>query len=100
MARLPVRVRLYGNFRLQIFRLYLLIFANSLEQVVQRPGISSLSAVSNTRVFGLWHNFYNAPINLLAVEAMAKWFHPELFEDINPEKALQEINEQFFCRSV
>jgi len=69
----------------------------SLERVIQRPGISTLSAVRQGRVYGLWHNFYNAPLNLLAVEAMAKWFHPNLFEDVDPEETLREMNDRFMA---
>ncbi|WP_142848370.1 hypothetical protein [Telmatospirillum sp. J64-1] len=47
------------------------------------------------RVHALWHNFYNSPMNLLAIEALATWIHPELFSDIDPAATLAEINERF-----
>lgn len=47
------------------------------------------------RVYGLWHLFNNIPVNILAVEALAKWFHPALFGDVDPAATLREINAQF-----
>ncbi len=49
----------------------------------------------NGRVYGLWHIFNNNPANFLAVEVLAKWFHPELFADIDPDASLRELNERF-----
>ncbi|MGE0341134.1 MAG: ABC transporter substrate-binding protein [Xanthobacteraceae bacterium] len=69
----------------------------ALALIAGEKGISSLAAVANGRVYGLWHHFYNSPLNILAVEAFAKWFHPELFPDIDPDKTLAEINEKFLA---
>ena len=45
---------------------------SSLRELTQRPGFEMLSAVRAGRAHGLWHNFYDAPTNILAIEAMAK----------------------------
>ncbi|ABD07398.1 Periplasmic binding protein [Rhodopseudomonas palustris HaA2] len=66
-----------------------------LASVVSKPGLAGLSAVRNGRVHGIWHLFNNMPLNVLAVEAMAKWFHPELFADVDPDASLRELNERF-----
>lgn len=63
--------------------------------VVARPGIAELPAVRNGRVYGIWHIFNNNPANFLAVEAMAKWFHPDLFADIDPNASLRELNDKY-----
>ena len=44
---------------------------------------------------GLWHDFYNSPYNILAIEAMAKWIHPEKFASLDPQHTLEQINQQF-----
>jgi iron complex transport system substrate-binding protein len=67
----------------------------ALAEVVARPGLADLAAVRNGRVYGLWHIFNNNPANFLAVEVLAKWFHPELFADIDPDASLRELNERF-----
>ncbi|MFF7708463.1 ABC transporter substrate-binding protein [Pseudomonas sp. NPDC007930] len=65
----------------------------SLQALVARPGISSLTAVREGRVHGVWHNFYNSPYNVLAIEAMAKWFYPEQMKDVDPAKSLAELQQ-------
>lgn len=67
----------------------------ALANVVSRPGLADLAAVRDGRVYGIWHIFNNNPMNFLAVEVMAKWFHPELFADVDPEASLRELNETF-----
>ncbi len=67
----------------------------ALAGLAQRPGIAQLDAIKNGRVHGLWHLFNNMPLNILAVEALAKWFHPALFADVDPDASLRELNERF-----
>lgn len=67
----------------------------ALAEVTSRPGLADLTATRTGRVFGLWHIFNNNPMNFLAVEALAKWFHPELFADIDPDESLRDLNENF-----
>ncbi len=69
----------------------------ALEGTVQRAGISSLTAVRTGRAHALWHNFYNSPYNLLAVEALARWIHPEIFTDLDPAATLAEMNSRFLA---
>lgn len=59
--------------------------AKSLTGAVARPGIASLPAVKANRVYGIWHHFYNSPLNVYALQVFAKWFHPDLFPDLDPE---------------
>ena len=67
----------------------------TLERAAKAPILSSLKAVKNGRVYGLW-NFFNAvPLNVLAAEAFAHWLRPELFPDLSPEATLKEINTRF-----
>lgn len=69
--------------------------STSLQTLTARPGFEVLSAVRQGRAHGLWHNFYDAPTNILAIEAMAKWFYPERFQDVDPQATLEEINRRF-----
>lgn len=71
------------------------LLGTSLKELTQRPGFEVLSAVRSGRAHGLWHNFYDAPTNILAIEAMAKWFYPERFQDVDPHATLAEINRRF-----
>lgn len=67
----------------------------ALADVLSRPGLSDLTAVRNGHAYGLWHIFNNNPTNFLAVEVLAKSFHPELFADVDPNESLRELNEKF-----
>ncbi len=67
----------------------------ALSLIAAEKGISELAAISNGRVHGLWHHFYNSPLNIIAIEVFAKWIHPELFADIDPKQTLAELNEKF-----
>ncbi|MDC7785731.1 ABC transporter substrate-binding protein [Rhodoplanes sp. TEM] len=64
-----------------------------LQEIVSRPGLADLSAVRNGRVHGLWHLFGNFPLNVLALEALARWFHPKLFGDVDPDASLAVANQ-------
>lgn len=68
---------------------------SSLRTLAARQGFDVLSAVREGRAHGLWHNFYDAPTNILAIEAMAKWFYPDRFRDVDPQATLDEINRRF-----
>ena len=67
----------------------------SLARATQRRGINQLQAVKEGRAFGIWHHFYNSPFNVAAVQAFAKWLHPELFTDLDPHATLQTFYTRF-----
>ena len=69
----------------------------ALASVTARPGIGSLSAVRNGQAHGLSHQLLNSPLDILAVESLAKWIHPALFNSIDPAKTLAEINARFLA---
>ncbi len=59
--------------------------------------MGSLSAVKRGDVHGLSHQLLNSPLDLLAVEALAKWIHPELFGSLDPATTMAEINKRFLA---
>ncbi|QHC36585.1 ABC transporter substrate-binding protein [Komagataeibacter xylinus] len=67
----------------------------SLLKVMERPGISSLRSVTDGHAHGIWHSFYDSPYNILAIEVMAKWFHPDLFADLDPDATQKELYSRF-----
>ena len=68
-----------------------------LRRVAARPGIATLKAVRQGRAHGLSHQLINSPIDVVAVEVLAKWIHPELFGDLDPRATLDEINSRFLA---
>lgn len=69
----------------------------SLEKMVGRTGLANLAAVKTGRVHGLSHQLLNSPLDIVTVEVLAKWIHPELFRDIKPDFTLAEINSKFLA---
>ncbi len=67
----------------------------SLNRNLERPGIADLDAVRNGRAYAIWHHFYNSPFNVVAVQAIAKWLHPELFADLDPEALHRDLYARF-----
>lgn len=67
----------------------------SLRQALQRTGIAELEAVRDGRAYAIWHHFYNSPFNVAAVQAMAKWLHPQRFADLDPEATLRSAYARF-----
>lgn len=45
--------------------------------------------------YGIWHQFYNSPYEFIAVQQLAKWFHPDLFFDMDPGKTFAEYHKRF-----
>jgi len=67
------------------------IARRSLKASLDRMGLRDLAPVQQGKAYGLWHHFYSAPLNAYALQVMAKWFHPTLFADLDPEALLAEM---------
>ncbi len=67
----------------------------SFNRALSRPGISSLKAVKNKRAYAIWHHYYNSPLNIIAIQAFAKWIQPEHFKDLDPEVTLKTLHDRF-----
>lgn len=67
----------------------------SLAAALARPGIADLDAVRGGRAYALWHHFFHSPFNVVAVQAMAKLFHPAAFADLDPAATLAAFSERF-----
>lgn len=66
-----------------------------LRTVMAFETVKDLTAVKEGRAYALWHNFHNSPLNVVALEVLAKWIHPELFETLDPQATVDEINARF-----
>ncbi|KVW43571.1 ABC transporter substrate-binding protein [Burkholderia ubonensis] len=67
----------------------------SFDRALQRPTIAPLRAVRERRAYAIWHHFYNSPFNVVAVQAMAKWLHPDLFADLDPRRTFDTMMRRF-----
>lgn len=66
-----------------------------LANLMKRPAFAQTAAVKNGRVHGIWHQFYNSPYQFVAIQQIAKWLHPELFKDIDPDATMRVLHERF-----
>ena len=57
---------------------------------MSRPGFDKITAVKNGNVYIVGQELVGGPRTLVAVAYMAKWFHPELFGDLDPKAIHQE----------
>lgn len=65
-------------------------------EIVSRPGWENIDAVKNNRVHIIKADVFltfRYPVGLFYY---AKWFHPDLFEDVDPEAVHRELVETFF----
>lgn len=66
-----------------------------LAALAARPGWPEMSAVRDGRFHSVYHQFYNSPYHFVAMQAFAKWFHPDRFADLDPEATMVELHERF-----
>jgi iron complex transport system substrate-binding protein len=63
--------------------------------LASREGWPELSAVKNGRFHSVYHQFYNSPYHFVAMQAFAKWLHPDLFQDLDPDATMSELHDTF-----
>ncbi|OBX38309.1 corrinoid ABC transporter substrate-binding protein [Halomonas elongata] len=66
-----------------------------LEALTERTAMTGIEAVANDDVHAIWHQFYNSPYYFVAVQRLAKWFHPALFADLDPGATMEELHDRF-----
>lgn len=69
--------------------------SEQLQGLADRKGFNSMSAVKNKRFYSIYHQFYNSPYRVVALQTFAKWLHPEEFSDLDPEATFIELHERF-----
>ncbi|MCI1969067.1 ABC transporter substrate-binding protein [Clostridium luticellarii] len=57
----------------------------------KRAGWSDLNAIKNGRLYALHYNLYGRPYGFAGVEEMAKMLYPAKFNDLDPDKDIQEF---------
>lgn len=54
-----------------------------------------MKAVQDGRVYGLYHQFYNHPYNIVGLEYMASFMYPEAFKDLDPAATYATLIKNF-----
>ncbi len=66
-----------------------------LQALTERTAMTGIQAKETDNFHAIWHQFYNSPYYFVAVQQLAKWLHPTLFADLNPEATMLELHERF-----
>ncbi|WP_429944124.1 ABC transporter substrate-binding protein (plasmid) [Agrobacterium vitis] len=66
-----------------------------LEWFTTRNAYIGTKAVKNRSFRGIWHQFYNSPYEFIAIQQIAKWLHPDLFADLDPDETFREYHRLF-----
>lgn len=74
----------------------------SLGKILALPDLAEIPAVRAGRAYALWNFFNGSPLNILAIEAMANWFHPAESKaaGIDPDATFARIRENFLKRDL
>ncbi|MEN3037357.1 ABC transporter substrate-binding protein [Methanothrix sp.] len=70
-------------------------FQEKQNEILSRPELSNVSAVKNKNVYILSSDVFFGGRYFLSIIYMAKWFHPDLFRDIDPKDIHQEYLTRF-----
>lgn len=66
-----------------------------LAALAARPAFRATKAVRAGRVHAIWHQFYTSPYQFVALQRIARWLHPGLFADLDPEETLRQLHQRF-----
>lgn len=65
------------------------------DQVMSLPAFSGSNAVKNNRVYMITGELFGTPRFIIGFSYMAKWFHPEIFKELDPKALHQEYLNRF-----
>lgn len=66
-----------------------------LKGFTERAAYAGVTANQDHQFHAIWHQFYNSPYQFIAIQQLAKWFHPELFAALDPDATFRELHERF-----
>ena len=65
-------------------------------EIMARPGLKETNAAKNGRVYLISDLITCAPRGAVGIYYIAKWLHPDVFRDIDPEAIHKEMLEKFY----
>ena len=66
-----------------------------LKLLMRRDAFKTLPVAHNGNAHAIWHQFYDSPYQFVAIQALAKWLHPDPFKDLDPDATFREFHEKF-----
>ena len=71
------------------------ILIKTRDEIMNRPELWDVVAVKNENVYIFPYGFIYSPTHFVCMIYMAKWFHPALFNDLDPKEIHQEYITEF-----
>jgi len=71
------------------------LLQHSGNRIMNRPAWDNIQAIRNDNVYVLGSDIWTGPRAIIGISYMAKWFHPEVFEFLDPETLHKEYLEKF-----
>ena len=65
------------------------------DEVMNRPELADVTAVKEGQVYAISNDIYGGSQHFLGIAFLAKWFHPSLFEGLDPKVIHQEYLTRF-----
>ncbi|WP_299964317.1 ABC transporter substrate-binding protein [uncultured Roseobacter sp.] len=69
--------------------------AKRISALAERTGFKDLRAVKEGKMHSIYHQFYNSPYHFIAIQQIAKWLHPDEFEELDPQATFDELHARF-----
>ncbi|WP_369424956.1 ABC transporter substrate-binding protein, partial [Methanothrix sp.] len=70
------------------------------EEILSLTGFDAIDAVKSGRVYIMDINMASGLSELITLLYYAKWFHPDLFQDINPREVHAELLKRYFSIEI
>lgn len=67
----------------------------TLAGLLATPGFDALKAPKEGELHAAFHQFYDSPYNVFALQQFAKWLHPDKFEDVDPAKNFADFHKEW-----
>ncbi|MEA3414721.1 MAG: ABC transporter substrate-binding protein [Thermodesulfobacteriota bacterium] len=64
-------------------------------EIINRPAWDNIQAVQDDKVYVMASDIWTGPRAIIGISYMAKWFYPEVFKYLDPEKLHREYLENF-----
>lgn len=68
---------------------------NIRNEIMSRPAWDNIRALRDDKVYVMASDIWTGPRAIIGATYMAKWFHPDIFRDLDPEKLHKEYLEKF-----
>lgn len=65
------------------------------KEIMRRPAWNTIRAIRDARVYVIESGIWTGPRAIIGISYLAKWFYPEIFEDLDPEARHREYLERF-----